>query len=442
MIDCSLQLALFAATTVAAAVPLTTAQIAADRTPQVGAADAHEKRAIPSIDNVDAARVAMTAHLDALREGREAPRFNLTDAVFDALDATGELDAWEREELALRGGRDEADVDDSDEIENWYTAGHDPSWLDAHADDDCEFYLGVPEQSWGWNGLARGVVFVSAVRLARRRAPFPKFHVPLCIDSGGFTQITRHGRYLLSPEEYVALVRRVAASGHVLWAAIQDHMCEDKALHKTGLTVLEHQRRTVESFLRLRELAPEIRWLSVVQGRTVSDYLRHVDMYLAAGVDLTEITRVGVGSICRRSRTAEIDEILDALAARGLRLHMFGGKSHALARNSGRIRSADSMAWAMRGQWETFTTGRRDASGRALQNSQEYAEEWREEMNRHAATRRRRNVGLPHELCKWAIEMAAAEMIAAGHDEDRVARFLAARESDLCALVRRAVKAA
>lgn len=73
----------------------------------------------------------------------------------------------------------------------------------------------------------------------------------------------------------------------MLWAAIQDWMCEPWILEKTGLTLDEHQRRTIESLRVLRELAPEIPWAPVVQGWAVADYLWHVEMYRDAGFDLT-----------------------------------------------------------------------------------------------------------------------------------------------------------
>lgn len=330
------------------------------------------------ISDVDEARRAIAASVRALRAGRTPPTFDLTDEVYDALNETGELDAWNTAELELYS--DDAERDDYEPSEDWFTCGHDPAWLDAHADDAALFMLGAPEGYWAYRKQSRGALFVSVGRFKRKSA-MPRFLVPVGVDSGGFITLTTHGRYLMTHEEYVAKIRHIAAGGGLVFAACMDHMCEQVALKQTGATIFDHQRRTVASFLRLRELAPEIPWLPVLQGQTVEDYLRHLDMYRQAGVDLTEIARVGVGSICRRTRTEEIDEILDALHARGLRLHMFGGKSHALRRNHRRIRSADSMAWSKRGQWESFTEGAHDSQGRLLQNSQEYAEAWRGEMD-------------------------------------------------------------
>ena len=54
-------------------------------------------------------------------------------------------------------------------------------------------------------------------------------------------------------------------------------MCEPHLLKKTGLTVVEHQCRTVQNYLLLRELAPSIPFVPVLQGWKIGDYDRHVD---------------------------------------------------------------------------------------------------------------------------------------------------------------------
>jgi hypothetical protein len=115
---------------------------------------------------------------------------------------------------------------------------------------------------------------------------------------------------------------------------------------KTGLTVAEHQRRTVANYLQLRALAPEVAFIPVLQGWTTGDYLACVDLYQAAGVDLTAVPVVGLGSECRRQATAEIGEVVAMLAGLGLRLHGFGVKRLGLARYGHLLESADSMAWS------------------------------------------------------------------------------------------------
>jgi hypothetical protein len=95
-------------------------------------------------------------------------------------------------------------------------------------------------------------------------------------------------------------------------------------LARTGLTVAEHQARTVGNYLELRALAPELPFIPVLQGWTISQYLDCVDRYTNAGIDLTALPLVGLGSVCRRQHTPAIAAIVQALASGGLRLHGFG----------------------------------------------------------------------------------------------------------------------
>ncbi|MFG2864697.1 hypothetical protein [Streptomyces sioyaensis] len=82
-------------------------------------------------------------------------------------------------------------------------------------------------------------------------------------------------------------------------------MCEPQILAKTGQTVYDHQCRTVASYLNLMWHDDELPWMPVLQGWTLDDYLRCVDMYASMGVDLTLEPLVGLGSVCRRQSTKE-----------------------------------------------------------------------------------------------------------------------------------------
>lgn len=130
------------------------------------------------------------------------------------------------------------------------------------------------------------------------------------------------------------------------FAAAQDWMCEPFMLERTGLPIAEHQRRTIESYLTLRDLAPEIPWLPVMQGWRVEDYRAHVEQYATAGVDLRAEPIVGVGSVCRRQGTIEGGRIVRAVADLGIRVHAFGVKADGLRLFGDCLASADSMAWS------------------------------------------------------------------------------------------------
>ena len=89
-------------------------------------------------------------------------------------------------------------------------------------------------------------LFVSHRQLASRKS-FPRAQGPWCEDSAGFTEIRLYGGYQTPPRQYVADVRlHMQEIGKMQWAAIQDWMCEPFMLAKTGLSVEEHQSRTIK----------------------------------------------------------------------------------------------------------------------------------------------------------------------------------------------------
>ncbi len=81
-----------------------------------------------------------------------------------------------------------------------------------------------------------------------------------------------------------------------------------------------------------------------------STHHRCADLYERAGVDLAELPLVGVGSVCRRQHTREVEQIMRALAGRGFTLHGFGVKITGLARYADAISSCDAAAWSLRGR--------------------------------------------------------------------------------------------
>lgn len=207
------------------------------------------------------------------------------------------------------------------------------------------FYLGTHEPYW----LGRTAVplFVSAVRLRRQRR-IPKAKGPRAGDSGGFSQLQAHDRWTGSDREYaieVAAWEDQAGSPFDFWAP-RDWMCEPDMLAKTGKTVAEHQALTIESVVNLRAIAPSIAWIPVLQGWQVDDYESHVEQYRAAGIELRDEPRVGVGSVCRRQSTIDGARIFRRMHALGIKTHAFGVKSDGLASYGECVTSADSLAWS------------------------------------------------------------------------------------------------
>ena len=238
------------------------------------------------------------------------------------------------------------------------------------------FWLGTHQPHW----LERTDVplFVSHRRL-RDRKSLPRARGAWALDSGGFTELSMHGWWQTTATEYAAAVRRYADEiGQLAWASPRDWMCEPWIVAKTGLTVADHQRATIADYLRLCDLAPDLPFVPVLQGWELDDYRRHADAYAAAGVDLHAEPTVGVGSVCRRQRTGQIEQILGTLAADGLRLHGFGLKVSGLRLGAHHLASADSMAWsydARRSPRLPGCTGHKNCA-----NCLMFATRWRERL--------------------------------------------------------------
>ena len=208
------------------------------------------------------------------------------------------------------------------------------------------FYLGT--HSANWLGELTVPLFISHRRLKGYKT-LPVARGSWALDSGGFTELNQPPyRWKTTEDEYVEAVQRyIAEVGGLEWAAPMDWMCEPAVIAKTGLSVREHQERTVLNYLALRDRGP---FVPVLQGQHLADYEVCVDLYRDAGVDLWAEPIIGLGTVCRRSRAPEIACIVNELASTGLRLHGFGMKSAGLARVGHLLTSADSMAWSTRGR--------------------------------------------------------------------------------------------
>lgn len=210
-----------------------------------------------------------------------------------------------------------------------------------------KFYLGTHQVDWLWReDFAEVPLFVSFRRL-RGRPRLRRALAPWAMDSGGFTELSMHGRWQTTAAEYVAEVRRIVAlTGMPEFIAPQDWMCEEVILEKTGLDVAEHQYRTVMNFLELRRLAPELPFAPVLQGFTHREYLECAEAYIAMGVDLEHEPVIGVGTMCRRQGTQEAEVIMRSLSGLGLKVHAFGAKTTGLRRYAPVLTSSDSLAWS------------------------------------------------------------------------------------------------
>jgi hypothetical protein len=188
--------------------------------------------------------------------------------------------------------------------------------------------------------------FVSVNRLRGRKGPFPVGD--WIMDSGAFTEIATHGHYRHGVDEYAAEIRRWRGNGNLICAVAQDWMCEPWIVAKTGLSVAEHQHRTIERYDHLLACDPGVPIMPVLQGYQPHEYVDHVRAY---GNRLSPGAYVGVGSVCKRNGDpGAILTVLNAIMRErpDLRLHGFGLKMTALrcAPIVARLASADSMAWS------------------------------------------------------------------------------------------------
>jgi hypothetical protein len=204
-----------------------------------------------------------------------------------------------------------------------------------------QFYLGT--HMVNWLGLVDVPLFVSHRRL-RDRKKLPRAIGPWALDSGGFTELAMYGGWQTPVDEYVEAVHRYQREiGSLAWASPMDWMSEPAMLQRTGLSVREHQERTVQNYLDLRGRGP---FVPVLQGWTLNDYERCVDLYASAGVDVLAQPFVAIGSVCRRQSRAEIGQIMAGLQP--IRMHAFGVKTAGISAYGHLLASSDSLAWSYR----------------------------------------------------------------------------------------------
>lgn len=237
------------------------------------------------------------------------------------------------------------------------------------------FYLGTHQVCWFTR--LRVPLFVSRQRLKNRKK-LPIAQTVWALDSGGFTELQRNGAWNLSATDYVAEIRRYANDiGSLEWAAPQDWMCEPSMVAKTGLTIAQHQQKTLANFLELRSLETTVKIVPVLQGWHPEDYLRHVESYYNAGVRLHEEELVGVGTMCRRQGTEEALAILSNLWGMGLKLHAFGFKFTGLRAAAPLLASADSLAWSQNARHREPLPGCRHAK---CSSCERWAIAWRDRL--------------------------------------------------------------
>lgn len=282
------------------------------------------------------------------------------------------------------------------------------------------YYLGV-EPGWLWKPPAalpaRVGLFISHRRLSKDgRMESAKPYRPAApgvgwaLDSGGFKELDIHGRYTFTADQYVRAVRRYDAEiGGLEWAAQMDMMCEPQQVAKTGLTVRDHLRMTVDNYEELHSLWWDYQDAEdgyanerssefcpikpVIQGWTLAERLACIDLFEERGIHLDDQLVVGLGSICRLANTTHGVDLMRSLHRElerrypgrvengveypsGLALHLFGVKTTALAQVPEAGESADSRAWSMAGMHRGGRCQHPESGVSWEQNCPVYAREW------------------------------------------------------------------
>ena len=235
------------------------------------------------------------------------------------------------------------------------------------------FYLGTHRTQW-LHKLEDIPLFVSH-RILKKYKTLQPATTNWCLDSGGFTELSMYNGWKTTPYKYVKAIRRyIDEIGRMQWASPQDWMCEPFMNEKTGLTVRQHQLKTVTNYLELKYIADDLPIIPVLQGWTLDDYLHCVDMYNAVGINLEEYETVGIGSVCRRQATGEAENIVYRLQP--IQLHGFGMKTTAVHRFGHLLKSSDSMAWSFGGRMQPDPT----CTKKSCANCLHYALAWRNKV--------------------------------------------------------------
>jgi hypothetical protein len=200
------------------------------------------------------------------------------------------------------------------------------------------FFTGAPQPSWAWR--YRCNFFISRSTLVADRKNPAKARVialqpakeEVGIDAETFSIMSKYGNYDSMPADQWAQHAREICAGlqRVRMVSIQDWMTETPVLKLTGpwpdaeTAIRVHQERTIDSYITLRSLAPDVKWMPVLQGNKPWQYVAHAERFEKRGINLNdpEIPVIGVGSMCRRGSKPEGLAVIRAIAGMGLRMDL------------------------------------------------------------------------------------------------------------------------
>ncbi len=210
----------------------------------------------------------------------------------------------------------------------------------------------------------------------------------LCLDSAGFSAMTRYGGFPWTIDDYVAL----ASAFPFRWWASLDY-CVEQEVARDREEVLDRIARTVRANIECHARAVDRNiastFLPVIQGRLPQDYERCATA-LAGLVE--RHTLIGVGSMCRRpihgdaGLIAVVDH-LDRVLPPAVRLHLFGVKGAAipfLKPFARRVASIDSQAYGIAARSKARAHGCRKSDDLVADEMERWVEQQRARLRQPA----------------------------------------------------------
>lgn len=170
----------------------------------------------------------------------------------------------------------------------------------------------------------------------------------LMMDSGGFSELNKHGEYSFTVDHYLDKLENVL---HPDYFVTMDWMCEPSRLEATGLTIQNHIDKTIDNAVEIIDKwEGEAEPIIPIQGWEPEEYISCIDKIKDYGLH-KEVDYYGIGSICRRDIIGEIRPVVTAVYNNlpdNAKIHAFGIKKTSFRDYDivSKIDSADSFAWS------------------------------------------------------------------------------------------------
>lgn len=176
----------------------------------------------------------------------------------------------------------------------------------------------------------------------------------IVIDSGGFTAAKRWGQYPWSYAQYADWIRESSRDVDLDFCAVMDYACEPTVNRDILATNQARIEATIKNEARLKEVAPDLPWLPVLQGDNLTE--RAYDLERRRELGQLPTDYAGIGSVCGRGRNGAVETVrFYAWQLPGVKFHGFGMHIQALDDNETyfALKSWDSYGW-------TWGKGQRD----------------------------------------------------------------------------------